>query len=172
MRLARPAATLGVKKGGVMTIVKEHRFPASVRWLGGRLTRVSAPEKDDLEVAVPPEFRGGIEGVWSPEELLVAATASCYAVTVVALLERLGIPLLDLAVDGVGHVTKRADGKLGFVAIEVTAKLVTEAEAVAPAEAAAREAKEACLVSLALEVPVHVVVRVSASKKEFVLGAA
>ena len=45
-----------------MTIVKEHRFPTSVRWLGGRLTRVSAPEKADLDVAVPPEFRGGIEG--------------------------------------------------------------------------------------------------------------
>ena len=156
------------RKGGVRTIVKEHRFPTSVRWLGGRLTRVSAPEKDDLDVAVPPEFRGGIEGIWSSEELLVAATASCYAVTVVALLERLEIPLLDLSVDGVGHVTKRADGKLAFVAIEVTAKLVTEANSVAAAEAAAREAKEVCLISLALEVPVHVVVRVSTSRKEAV----
>jgi len=154
-----------------MTIVKEHRFPTSVRWLGGRLTRVSAPEKVDLDVAVPPEFRGGIEGTWSPEELLVGSTASCYAVTVVALFERLGVPLADLAVDGIGHVTRRADGKLAFVAIEVTAKVVTEAEWVAAAEAAAREAKEVCLISLALDVPVHVVVQVSASRQP-VLGAA
>jgi organic hydroperoxide reductase OsmC/OhrA len=155
-----------------MTIVKEHRFPTSVRWLGGRLTRVSAPEKTDLDVAVPPEFRGGIEGVWSPEELLVAATASCYAVTVVALVERLGVPLLDLDVDAVGHVTKRADGKLAFVAIEVSAKLVTEPSWVAAAEAAAREAKEVCLISLALEVPVHVVAQVSAAPRESLVGAA
>ena len=154
-----------------MTIVKEHRFPTSVRWLGGRLTRVSAPEKVDLDVAVPPEFRGGIEGTWSPEELLVGATASCYAVTVVALLERLDVPLADLAVDGIGHVTRRADGKLAFVAIEVTARLVTEPECVAAAEAAAREAKEVCLVSLALDVPVHVVAQVSASR-QLVLGTA
>jgi peroxiredoxin-like protein len=154
-----------------MTIVKEHRFPTSVRWLGGRLTRVSAPEKVDLEVAVPPEFRGGIEGTWSPEELLVGATASCYAVTVVALLERHGIPLADLAVDGIGHVTRRSDGKLAFVAIEVTAKVVTEPEWVSAAEAAAREAKEVCLISLALDVPVHVVVEVSASR-QLVLGTA
>jgi peroxiredoxin-like protein len=154
-----------------MTIVKEHRFPTSVRWLGGRLTRVSAPEKVDLDVAVPPEFRGGIEGTWSPEELLVGATASCYAVTVVALLERLGVPLADLAVDGIGHVTRRADGKLAFVAIEVTAKVVTEPDWVAAAEAVAREAKEVCLISLALDVPVHVVVHVSASRQP-VLGAA
>jgi organic hydroperoxide reductase OsmC/OhrA len=145
-----------------MSIVKDHRFPTSVRWLGGRLTRVSAPEKPDLDVAVPPEFRGGIEGVWSPEELLVAATASCYSVTVAAVAERHEVPLYDISVRGVGHVTRREDGRLGFVAIELSATVQTAAGSVGAADAAAREAKELCLVSLALDVPVHVSVLVTA----------
>jgi organic hydroperoxide reductase OsmC/OhrA len=71
-----------------MSVVKAFRFPVNVHWEGGRLTHASAPGKDELEVAPPPEFRGGVAGVWSPEDLLVAATASCYAVTVAAIAER------------------------------------------------------------------------------------
>ena len=59
-------------------------FPLSVRWIEGRRTVVSVCGKDDLEVATPPEFKGGVEGVWSPEDLLVGSIASCFAVTLVA----------------------------------------------------------------------------------------
>ena len=54
-----------------MTTASEHRFPVSVHWLSGRLTNATIDGKDDLLVATPPEFKGGIEGVWSPEDLLV-----------------------------------------------------------------------------------------------------
>ena len=50
-----------------MTTFKEHRFPVSVHWVGGRLTSASSPGKPDLQVATPPDFKGGIAGVWSPE---------------------------------------------------------------------------------------------------------
>jgi hypothetical protein len=49
----RTAKTANARGREVMTIVKEHRFPTSVRWLGGRLTRVSAPEEADLALEVP-----------------------------------------------------------------------------------------------------------------------
>ncbi len=138
-----------------MTTFKSHRFPVSVQWRGGRLTQALVPGKPALEVATPPEFKGGIEGVWSPEDLLVAATASCYTVTLVAVAERRGVPLYELEVDGTGHVELRGDGRFGFVAIELHATLETDEASVHEAEQAARAAKDGCLVSMALDTPVH-----------------
>ncbi len=138
--------------------IKAFRFPVSVRWRGGRLTRVSVAGKPSLEVATPPEFRGGIAGVWSPEDLLVASAAACFTVTLVAVAERMDVPLLELGVTGTGHIGKRDDGRFGFVAIELDIDLETTPERVELAERAAEAAEERCLVSMALEIPVHVAV--------------
>lgn len=143
-----------------MSTVKAHLFPVSVQWRGGRLTRASAPGKPQLEVATPPEFKGGIAGVWSPEDLLVASAASCYAVTLVAVAERRGVILHALEVDGTGHVERRDDGRFGFVAIELRAAVETDEGSLEAAEEAAHVAKELCLVSIALDTPVHVDVEV------------
>ena len=147
-----------------MSIVKALRFPVSVQLEHGRLTRAEASGKPDLEVATPPEFPGGIEGVWSPEDLLVTATASCYAVTVAAIAERREIPIYDLRVSGTGHVSKRDDCRFGFVAIELDAEIETAPECVAAAEAVARRAERGCLVGQALDVPVHVGIDVRAAE--------
>jgi organic hydroperoxide reductase OsmC/OhrA len=145
-----------------MHTVKAHRFPVSIEWQEGRLTLATAEGKPDLEIATPPEFKDGIPGVWSPEDLLVASTAACYTVTLLAIADRKGIELLDLTVDGTGHVERRYDGRFGFVAIELVANVAVEPEFAERAERAARYAKEACLVSLALDTPVHLDVNVKA----------
>ena len=145
-----------------MTTVKSHRFPVSITWQEGRLTRASAAEKPDLEIATPPEFKHGIAGVWSPEDLLVASTAACYAVTLLAIAERRGVQLLDLSVDGTGHVERRPDGRLGFIAIELDVRLAVTPDQAETAERVARYANDACLVSLALSTPVDLYVHVEA----------
>jgi peroxiredoxin-like protein len=139
-----------------MSITKDFRFRVGVAWEGGRLTSVSSPEKPGLAVATPPEFQGGLPGIWSPEDLLVASVASCYSVTLAAIAERREIPLYALHVSGTGHVTKRDDGSFGFVAIELTAALQTAPELLEAAERAAHQAERSCLISMALDVPVHV----------------
>lgn len=139
-----------------MSVTKALRFPVSVRSEGGRLTRASAGGKSDLEVATPPEFPGGLAGIWSPEELLVTSTAACYAVTLAAVAERRGIVLHDVQVSGTGHVSKRDDGRFGFVAIELDVEIETNAASLRAAEAAAARTEELCLVTQALDIPVHV----------------
>jgi len=139
-----------------MSITKDFRYSVGVDWQGERLTSVTSAGKPELEVATPPEFKGGLAGVWTPEDLLVASVASCFAVTLVAVLERRDLPLRDLDVTGTGHVTRRDDGRFGFVAIELTARVETEAAAVDAVRHAASYAERACLVSMALDVPVHV----------------
>jgi peroxiredoxin-like protein len=145
-----------------MPTVKAHRFPVSIEWQEGRLTTARSPGKPDLEVATPPEFKGGIPGVWSPEDLLVGATAACYTVTLLAVAERKGIELLGLKVDGTGHVELRDDGRFGFVAIELVATVEVDATQRQAAERAARYAKDVCLVSGALDTPVHLELNVVA----------
>jgi peroxiredoxin-like protein len=137
-----------------MTTFKSHRFPVSVEWRGGRLTTASVPGKAQLDVATPPEFKGGIEGVWSPEDLLVAATATCFTVTLVAIAERRAVPLHALEVDGTGFIERHDEG-FGFVVIELHARLETDGEFVAAAERAAHDAKDGCFVGQALDTPVH-----------------
>lgn len=139
-----------------MTVMKEMQFPVAIRWRGGRLVRVDARDKESIEVATPPEFRGGLAGYWSPEELLVAATASCFVVTLAAVAERREVPLIDADVAATGHMSRRADGRFGFTVIEIEAELETVPGSEQAAEAAARAAEQRCLIRQALDVPVHV----------------
>lgn len=145
---------------GGMTTMKTQRFPVDVRWTGGQLTRVSASGKPELTVATPPEFRGGIEGVWSPEDLLVGSVASCYAVTLAAIAERRGLPLRTLEVRGAGDVTRRLDGRFCFTVVELEVILETDPGHEAEARFAAEAAEQACLVATSLDTPVHVEVDV------------
>jgi organic hydroperoxide reductase OsmC/OhrA len=139
-----------------MTVTKDFRYKVGVAWEGDRLTSVTSPDKPEITVATPPEFKNGVPGVWSPEDLLVASVASCYAVTLVAVAERRDLPLHELHVSGTGHLTIRDDGRLGFVAIELTVDIRTDEPSVEVMERTAHYAERACLVSMALDVPVHV----------------
>lgn len=139
-----------------MSVTKDFRYKVAVDWEGDRITNVTSPDKPGLTVATPPEFKHGVEGVWSPEDLLVASAASCFAVTLVAVAERRELPLRSLHVSGTGHLTARDDGRFGFVAIELTAAIRTDEHVLDAMERAAKHAGRACLVSMALDVPVHV----------------
>lgn len=153
-----------------MSISKDYRYKVGVAWEGDRMTTVFSPGKPELEVATPPEFKGGVPDVWSPEDLLVASVASCYAVTLVAVAERRDLPLHDLHVSGTGHMTTRDDGRLGFVAIELTVAVRTEELSIKALEKAALNAERGCLVAMALDIPVHVevVVRSVSRAMEFI----
>ena len=139
-----------------MSITKDFRYKVGVAWEGGRITTVTSTDKPELEVATPPEFKNGVPGIWSPEDLLVAAVASCFAVTMVAVAERRDLPLYALDVTGTGHLTQRDDGRFGFVAIELTAHIRTAEQSMDALSGAAKYAERACLISMALDIPVHV----------------
>lgn len=138
-----------------MTMLKDFRLNVEV--IGGTEPAVTAiaEGKPRLKVVTPPEFKGGLPSRWSPEDMLVGAVATCYALTLRAVAERRAVPLRELTVAGVGHVTKRADGRFGFVVIELRVELTTEDGSEQVARAAAETAKDACIVSNALEVSVE-----------------
>ncbi len=145
------------------TGAKVFDFPLSVRWAGGRLTVASVEGKDELEVATPPEFRGGVEGVWSPEDLLVGSVATCFAVTFVAVAERRAVPLRSLEVAASGRVTQRTDGRFGFTAVTLDVSLVTDPGFEQEAKEVAEAAERGCLVAVSLDLPVHLQLEVQTS---------
>ena len=139
--------------------LKEFRFPVAVGWDGERRTTARVAGKQPLAIATPPEFRGTDPTIWSPEDAFVAAAASCLAVTIAGLAERERLGLLDLAVEADGVVGRRPDGRFGFIRIEQTVRVETDAEP-ERARALVAMAEETCLVSVSLDLPVETTVEV------------
>src|SRR5262249_55001648 len=145
-----------------MEKIKTHRFPVDVRWVEGKLTVASVPGKEPLEVATPPEFQGGVDSVWSPEDLFVGAVATCFTVTFISAARRRQVPVLALDVRSFGDVTRRPDGRFGFVGVELVVDLETEAGHGGEEEGAVLDAEQSCLVAASLDTPVSVHAHVTA----------
>jgi len=138
-----------------MTTLKDFRFTVGASPLPRGRVRVTAHDKAPLEAAIPAEFRGGTPGMWSPEDLLVAAVTSCYVITFESVAAHRALAYRALAVEGVGHVTRRAEGRTGFVVIELRVELTVDPDHVEQAERVARAAKQRCLIGHALEIPIE-----------------
>jgi organic hydroperoxide reductase OsmC/OhrA len=138
------------------TKTKAYDFPLSLRWLSGRRTLLTVQGKDELEVAPPPEFKGGAEGVWSPEDMLVGSIASCFAVTLLRIAGQRAVPLRGLDVDASGRVEQRDDGRFGFTGAVLHVAVETEAGYEAEVAAAAEVAEQGCLVACSLDFPVRI----------------
>ena len=136
-------------------MLKDYRYVVRTKRAIRRIVTVESEGKPRLAVATPPEFRDGLADVWTPEDLLVAAVATCYALTLSAIAERRSIPVSDVSVVGAGHVCRRADGIFGFVVIELAVEITTDAGSERLAEKAARLAEHGCIVNDALNVPIE-----------------
>ena len=139
---------------------KEFHFPLAVAWTGGRKVLARVEGKAPVEIATPPEFRGTDPGTWSPEDLFVAAAASCLAVTFAGLAEREGLHFDALEVSGDGVASMRADGRFGFTRLSLRLQLHTEVATAERARELAAEAERTCLVSVSLDLPVETIVDV------------
>jgi len=138
-----------------VTVVKAHRFPVAVRRYEQGSVRVKAPGKPELRAATPPEFRGSHQGHWSPEELLGASVASCFAVTLDAVAEHMHVPLHDVDIRTSINV-ERIDGRYVVTHIDVTAIIETDPGQVERVREAAERAERRCLITAALECPVRI----------------
>lgn len=133
---------------------KEFHFPLDVEWTGGRRVAARVEGKPDVAVAPPPVFRGTDPALWSPEDFLVAAAASCLAVTFTGLAERAGLAYRGLRVAADGVCGSRDDERFGFTRILLRLELETEPADAALARELAGRAEAQCLVSASLDLPV------------------
>lgn len=102
----------------------EHSYTVAAWWTSGRTGLAksdSAPNA--IHFTAPTDF-GGLEGRWTPEELMLASLASCYSVTMRVVATRAHFDFVDLQVEASGRVRK-ADSGYRFTDIVVRTRLAT-----------------------------------------------
>src|SRR5438046_9377963 len=100
-------------KEGRLTMEGAQKYRIIAWWSSGRTGLAksnSAPNA--IHFTAPPEF-GGLEGRWTPEDLLLSAVASCYTTTFRALAEYSKFEYADLEVEVEGTIRK-TDSRYAF----------------------------------------------------------
>lgn len=65
-----------------------HTYTTKLEWTQNRKGALSSSGLPTMEVATPPSFPGGHEGIWSPEHLFVGAAEVCLMTTFLAIAEK------------------------------------------------------------------------------------
>ncbi|MBC7488585.1 MAG: OsmC family protein [Cytophagaceae bacterium] len=100
-----------------------YNYEVNLQWnyeTKGTLSSPVLPSK--IEVATPPEFPRGMEGIWSPEHLFVAAVSSCLMATFLAITSNSKNEFISLENNAIGKVEK-VDGKYAVTEIRIEPKI-------------------------------------------------
>jgi peroxiredoxin-like protein len=142
---------LGLKEGR-LTMEGAQKYRVVAWWSSGRTGLAksnSAPNA--IHFTAPPEF-GGLEGRWTPEDLLLSAVASCYTTTFHALANYSKLEYADLEVEVEGMILK-TDSGYSFSEIVIRPSLtISSEEEQTRALRLLQKAKTMCLVSRAISV--------------------
>lgn len=131
-----------------------HRYTVSARMQGQEPIALTSSGLPDLDSAPPAEFDGPGD-LWSPETLLVAAVADCFALTFRAIARASRYEWTALRVEADGVLDRSTEGTR-FTEIHLRAELDTPAGAdAAQGERLLAKAEKSCLVSRSLVAPVH-----------------
>lgn len=109
---------------------------------------ISSPElNQSIEIATPPEFPKGMEGIWSPEHLFAAAVNSCLMTTFLAVAENSKLDFETLNSTAIGKLDK-VDGKYMMTEVVLKPRLVIRnAEQQEKAKRVLEMSEKACLIS-------------------------
>ncbi len=132
---------------------KSYRYAVTVRWTGEKKGTLAVAGKPSVETATPPEFKGH-EGIWSPEDLFVAAVNSCVMTTFLAFAERAGLAFTSYESEAEG-LLEFVENRLVFTKIAVRPRIALgPGEDRAKADEILRKAERNCLVSNSLRTEV------------------
>ena len=128
--------------------MEPHNYNVNLNWISERKGEVMSPELNDkIEVATPPQFPKGIEGVWSPEHLFTAAVNSCFMTTFLSIAENSKLEFLSFSCAAKGKL-EQVDGKFLMTEILLEPVLVISKEADKErAERILQKSEAACLIS-------------------------
>ena len=125
-----------------------HYYDVDLNWQKDRKGVMSSPVlHEDIEVATPPEFPQGMEGIWSPEHLMVAAVNSCLMTTFLAIAENSKLNFVNFTSRATGKLEKTAGG---YQITEVTLYpkvIINKEEDRARMERVLQKSEAACLIT-------------------------
>jgi peroxiredoxin-like protein len=94
---------------------KVYTYRTAVEWTEQKKGTITSEGKPEIQVATPPEFKGHA-GIWSPEDLYVAAANICLMTTFLAVAERAGLAFTAYQCEAEGRL-ELVDGKFQVTVI-------------------------------------------------------
>lgn len=131
----------------------EHHFYLKADWPGGRNSE-GYIEAGNLQskVSIPPEMDGPGVGT-NPDEMLLGAAATCYVITLAAMIERAVLPLQEMSLDSEG-VVDVTNGVITYKKIIHKPKVILQKDSSEAdhkkLEKLVEKAEKSCMISRAL----------------------
>ncbi len=138
-----------------MTMLNSYLYEAEVAWTDRRAGQVTSDDLPVLHVSAPPEFAGD-RGAWTPEHLLVAATASCLMTSFLAVAELSKLPVTSYHSKAFARLEKVPGEGYRFTEITVVPEIEIAAEDLEKAQKVLAKAKENCFVGNSLRAALQV----------------
>lgn len=132
--------------------MESHFYNVEVNWENSSKGLVCSPELNKengvcIEVAAPPELPNGLEGIWSPEHLFVAAVSSCLMTTFVAIAENSSLEYKNFSCKARGRMDK-VEGKVMISVIHLYPRVVVQSpKYIDKAARILKKAEDACLIA-------------------------
>lgn len=132
----------------------EHLFHLTANWPGGR-NDVGTIDAGNLKtkISIPPEMDGPGVGT-NPDEMLLGAAATCYIITLAAMMERSDLEKDSLTMESVG-VVEVEKGVISYKKIIHKPRIVLTNDAteqdIAKTIRLAEKAESSCMISRALQ---------------------
>ena len=138
-----------------------HTYTTSLTWSDTRRGVSSSSGLPDIHVATPPQFPGGIDGLWSPEHMFVASAEICLMTTFLAIAENSKLEFVSYNSEADGTLEKTENG-YEFTKIVVRSHVVISDESkVERARRILEKAEEHCLISKSMKTPVELDAKVT-----------
>ncbi|HQV65781.1 MAG TPA: OsmC family protein [Saprospiraceae bacterium] len=138
--------------------MESHIYQVDVKWMADRIGEASSPELlNKIDVATPPQFPKGLEGVWSPEHFFTAAVNGCFMTTFLAIAENSKLSFTSFHCTADGKLEK-VDGKYLMTEVALKPILVIESESDREkAERILQKSETACLISNSIKSKVSLI---------------
>ena len=82
-----------------------HNYEVNLQWTNSTKGTLSSPVlPNKIEVATPPDFPKGVEGIWTPEHLFVASINACLMATFLAITDNSKLEFINFKSNAVGKV--------------------------------------------------------------------
>ena len=141
--------------------MEPHAYNVNIEWNSDRKGTMTSPELNTtIEVATPPNFPKGMEGIWSPEHLFTAAVASCLMTTFLSIAENSKLDFVSFKVGSKG-ILEQVEGKFLMTRVELYPVVVIKEEKDRErAERILHKSETACLISNSVKAKVEMTAKI------------
>ncbi|MDP2188943.1 MAG: OsmC family protein [Sphingobacteriaceae bacterium] len=142
-----------------------HNYHVQLKWQEGRIGSLQSAELNDkITVATPPEFEGGVPGIWSPEHLFTASVLSCFMTTFLAIAGFSKLEFESFDCDATGVLSK-VEGKFMMTEVVLRPRLIIMDESkVERAQRILEKAETNCLITNSILTKVNLISDVTISQ--------